>query len=303
VLPTIAAPESFPVLPESSRFHKSLSEHAHLVEFVLRAAKAVFANVAIVTLSMSPWVPFSASRYLPGVDIDELLSELNIPVYYSRGHYDEMCKKMSDSVKRWRVELLPSGSGSVGLKLRKQENGGYEVIKVSEQGLVATWNQANPSNAICMGDVIFDINGKSRSIEIEFRNCMTTRQPAILSLARQTSDCNPHIEAKRIDMAKCLQKFYGGMKDASWNVVSVGDSMAEHEALKQVLSQVPNAQSNPLCKTVHLLDKPAVEQLSNELRVLLVWLPRILQFDQAFDLDMHKLHELETDLLAKAAKS
>lgn len=296
VLPSISGGETFPQLPKSSPFYKPLAELAHLVEYVLRAARAL-ARVAIVTLSMSPWVPFSAIRYLPGLDIEELLLELDIPVYYSRGSYDRICQSINDSVKYWKV-TLPSGPGSVGLKLRRLENDSYEVTGVGEQGLVATWNREHPADSICKGDVVFDVNGVNRSLEVEFRSCVLTGKSAVLQMGRQSSTIDPHKEAKRIDMAKCLKTFYGSLPNASWNVVSVGDSMAEHQALKEVLSEAEGTK----CKTVHLLDKPKLDQLSNQLRVFLVWLPRILQHEKAFDLDMDRLGDLEKDLLARTQK-
>merc|ERR1712070_941592 len=107
-------------------------------EFVLRKALTL-ARVAIVTLSMAPWVPFSASRYLPGIDIEELLAELDIPVYYSRKAYDAIVNQLKDQVQRWTVELQPSKSSAVGLMLRRKDNGTCEVLEVGSDGLVAAW--------------------------------------------------------------------------------------------------------------------------------------------------------------------
>jgi len=69
----------------SSRFYAEMCMHAAAIESVLRAASEV-AYVAIVTLAQRPWVNTSAARFLPGLCVEELLKELNIPVYYASEH-------------------------------------------------------------------------------------------------------------------------------------------------------------------------------------------------------------------------
>merc|ERR1719422_2065430 len=41
-------------------------------------------EVGIVTLGRDPWVKQSASQFLPDLDLEALLHELNIPVVYAR---------------------------------------------------------------------------------------------------------------------------------------------------------------------------------------------------------------------------
>lgn len=64
-----------------------LRRHAAQVELVLRAARSV-AHVSIVTLSKRGWVPKSAGLYLPGLDIQALLRELDVTVYYAQEDSD-----------------------------------------------------------------------------------------------------------------------------------------------------------------------------------------------------------------------
>lgn len=72
-------------LPAESPFREPLAAHASAVRAVLTVARAV-AQVAIVTLAMRPWVLNSAERFLPGLDLPELLLRLGIPVLYAREH-------------------------------------------------------------------------------------------------------------------------------------------------------------------------------------------------------------------------
>lgn len=72
-------------LPEDSPHFESLAAHAQLVSETLQIA-ASFGTVAIVTLAARPWVDNSAEWFLPGVDLPEVLLNLDIPVFYAREH-------------------------------------------------------------------------------------------------------------------------------------------------------------------------------------------------------------------------
>lgn len=58
---------------------------AGIVRDVLRAARAV-GRVAIVTLAERPWVPQSAAMLMPELELETLLYELDISVYYATEH-------------------------------------------------------------------------------------------------------------------------------------------------------------------------------------------------------------------------
>jgi len=66
-------------------YRADLKTHAQLVRKVLTSTSKV-AQVAIVTLAQRPWVQTSSSKFLPDLEIEALLAELNIPVYYAREH-------------------------------------------------------------------------------------------------------------------------------------------------------------------------------------------------------------------------
>ena len=68
-----------------SPIYGPLCAHAGLVAATLRAARAI-GKVAIVTLAQRGWVHDSAARFLPGLDLQVLLDELDIPVYYAFEH-------------------------------------------------------------------------------------------------------------------------------------------------------------------------------------------------------------------------
>lgn len=196
VLPTLA--NSNPreaVLPRDSAFYETLAAHAGAVRAVLTVARAV-ARVAIVTLAMRPWVLTSSDRFLPGLDLSELLSRLEIPVYYAREH-----------VKRPDACLA-------------QVEEGVDVFTV----------------------------------------------------------------AKRATMLKCLRKLYG-RRCARMNVLSVGDSAAEKDAIKEVIWAACENDA-ALCKTVKFIYQPTLQQLGDQLQLLVMWIRRMAWHGEDFDLSM-----------------
>merc|ERR1719343_1684796 len=78
-----------------SRSYQLLREHAQRIRHTLRAARKV-ARVAIVTLAARPWIDVSAKRCLPGADLGNLLSELEIPVLYAREYMPHYYERQDD---------------------------------------------------------------------------------------------------------------------------------------------------------------------------------------------------------------
>lgn len=94
---------------------------------------------------------------------------------------------------------------------------------------------------------------------------------------------NMLVVAKRNAMVKCLgrlRKKYG--REAS-NIIAIGDSVFEHEALKEV---VWARDGHNLCKSVLLMDKPPVEMLSNELKLLCSSIGKMTRFQDDFYFNM-----------------
>lgn len=95
-------------VPPDSPFYEPLRRHAELVAEVLRSARAA-GRVAVVTLSMRPWVHTSASQFLPGLDLQELLEELDIPIFYAFEHVHRSLVRIARS-KEAAVEMFRSGT-------------------------------------------------------------------------------------------------------------------------------------------------------------------------------------------------
>eukprot|EP00440_Ansanella_granifera_P075111 gb/GFBE01081513.1/.p1 GENE.gb/GFBE01081513.1/~~gb/GFBE01081513.1/.p1 ORF type:complete len:521 (+),score=110.75 gb/GFBE01081513.1/:1-1563(+) len=296
VLPSLPEEERHGELPDSSPHAAPLAAHAHLVGFLLRAARRS-ARVAIVSNSLSPWVEASGARYLPGLDLEALLQELEVPVYYARRHVPNI--PVNYKVQRWKVFIDRSSGGRIGVDIVPESDGTLTVARIEEGGLMDAWNQAHPSEEVLPGDHFGEVNGLKTNLAMECRK----PQKLHISMFRAVPDRDPYVEAKRIDMATCLDKFYGrGHSGWKQNVLSIGDATTEQQAIKEVLQNRPlkpcwkQESPKPFCKTVNLIDRPSLEQLSNELRILLVWLSRMVEYDKDFDLWMDGLDDLEAKL-------
>lgn len=96
---------------------------------------------------------------------------------------------------------------------------------------------------------------------------------------------------KRAAMSKCLRDICGNSQ-VQLNVVSIGDSWTEQNAIKDVLWS-PRPEHLPkgehLCKTVKLLEGPTLQQLGDQLRVLGPWLSDIVEHRGDIDLDQKLL--------------
>jgi len=258
------------------------------VGFLLRTARRT-ARVAIVSNSLSPWVQASAARYLPGLDLEALLQELDVPVYYSRTHLPTI--PVTYKVNKWDVHLDRRNGGRIGVDIIREFDGSLAVARIEDGGLMHAWNKSHPTEEVQPGDRFAEVNGNTDSLAAECRKLQELK----ITVYRAVPDRDPYVEAKRIDMQACLEKFYGRHPEWRQNVLCIGDACTEQQAIKEVLANVPKVQA-PLCKTVNLIDTPTVEQLSNELRILLVWLNNMVQYHKDFDLFMDQLDDLEAEL-------
>lgn len=189
-------------------FYGALIAHAELVREVLAAA-ASESQVCIVTLSARPWVHQSADAYLPGLNIEQLLEELDIPIYYA-------------------CEYLPPPS-----------------------------EMPRPNGEECLSTLCK-------------RNAMT--------------EC-----LMRLQLPPGAVSGAGAAAVAAHDtrpaVMSVGDSVAEQQALKDVCSKGGHFAAQRLtCKTVKLIDKPTLVELGDELRFLTRHMPKLTSQCQDFDL-------------------
>jgi len=93
-------------------------------------------------------------------------------------------------------------------------------------------------------------------------------------------------------MEAVITRFYSRTKRRSWkNIISIGDSIVERDALVEVTfthSQCDkHGQEKPLrCKTVKLEDEPDLAQLTEELQVLQNWIKPLGFYDGTLSIDL-----------------
>lgn len=207
VLPKLGSLAKETGLPPDSQYFDTLAAHARMLRAVLTIARTV-AQVAIVTLAVRPWVSTSSDRWLPGLNVTDLLKRLGIPIYYAR-----------ENIKQ-------------GDACRAHIEEGVDIFTV----------------------------------------------------------------AKRATMMKCLRKLYGRRSltpAARMNVISIGDSLAEKDALKEVLWASCESQRDsqgkiitPLCKTVKFVLHPSAALLGDELQLVAMWLRKMAIHTEDFDVSM-----------------
>jgi len=107
----------------------------------------------------------------------------------------------------------------------------------------------------------------------------------------------PPSMSKRLAMEDFLSTV-GLPKGARYNLLSVGDSMAEREAARQATASIAKRASKslnpaPLCKTVKFQTDPSLKMLSWELRGLLIHLKQAVELDSDLDLIFEQQDSIE----------
>jgi hypothetical protein len=97
---------------------------------------------------------------------------------------------------------------------------------------------------------------------------------------------NPYAVAKRCAMSRCLRRLYPRECSARWNVICIGDSINEQDAIKDLLWCNETAGKLPLCKTIKFMEDPTAQQLMNQLHVTLAVLEKIVNHSSDLDLSM-----------------
>jgi hypothetical protein len=144
-------------IPPSSRLYKDLERHAELVEAVLTSARSA-GRVAIVTLARRPWVLTSSRRYLPGLEFEELLLQLDIPVFYAQEYTGWLMWWFTDYFHRADVLVDGKRNAIMGC-LRQLHTAGCEV-----RGLVS------------VGDSVIEQRAAAEAVKVWTAAGMTPQQ-------------------------------------------------------------------------------------------------------------------------------
>jgi len=102
---------------------------------------------------------------------------------------------------------------------------------------------------------------------------------------------------KEVAFEQEISGFYSRYAHQSWkNVISVGDSIFERDALRKVILHRPNSKKKCHTKTLKLFDDPEIEELIAQVRVVHDVLGMMVQYDGELDIEID-----EEDLQAGAS--
>lgn len=95
-------------------------------------------------------------------------------------------------------------------------------------------------------------------------------------------------EAIEQEVARCYSQYEG----QSWkNVISIGDSDFEREGTKEMIKRwckknAKTAVQLPRTKTLKFLDDPTVDEIADQLKLVISWLPDIIKRDEGLNIDL-----------------
>lgn len=139
-----------------------------------------------------------------------------------------------------------------------------------------------------------DITALLKELEIPVvyaRECLKRHR---LSMAQEEEGVDVCVAMKCSAMDKLLTHIYG--KRPWKNIISIGDSLVERDAVKDVIwNWAQKVGVDACCKTAKLMNEPSVEQLTAELLLVSSWLQKMVRHEEDFDIDMD--HSDETMLM------
>lgn len=144
--------------------------------------------------------------------------------------------------------------------------------------------------ALKMGKVMIVTNAMEPWVETSCRNFM----PDLLPLVEKI----PVIYArwKEVAFGTEIAGFYSQYERQSWkNVVSIGDSIFERDAVRQVVLNRPSAQKKCRTKTAKLLDEPDIFELIAQVKVIHDALGMMVMYDGHLDIEIDE-SDLEVEL-------
>jgi len=114
-------------------------------------------------------------------------------------------------------------------------------------------------------------------------------------LAMQVDELAPQ-RWKELVFEQEITGFYSRYQHQSWkNVISIGDSIFERDAVRRVVCNRPNAKKQCRTKTAKLLDEPEVDELIAQVRVIHDALTLMVQYDGNLDIEIDE-EDLKLDL-------
>eukprot|EP00928_Gymnodinium_smaydae_P005519 TRINITY_DN11879_c0_g2_i2.p1 TRINITY_DN11879_c0_g2~~TRINITY_DN11879_c0_g2_i2.p1 ORF type:complete len:388 (+),score=74.35 TRINITY_DN11879_c0_g2_i2:71-1234(+) len=106
-------------------------------------------------------------------------------------------------------------------------------------------------------------------------------------IADEEDGVNMMVVAKQFAMTKCLNKIRGNRDWKHANVISIGDSIYDHEACRECMFS--HGHEGNVCKTVKLLDDPTLKALDLQLKKLKLCLPSLVANGDDVDFELESV--------------
>lgn len=101
---------------------------------------------------------------------------------------------------------------------------------------------------------------------------------------------------KEVAFEQEISSFYSRYSRQSWkNVISIGDSIFERDAVRRVVLDRPCSQKKCRTKTAKLLDEPTIRELIIQVRMIYESLSMMVQYDDSLDIEIDE-DDLRFDL-------
>lgn len=118
---------------------------------------------------------------------------------------------------------------------------------------------------------------------------------ARLAMQAQADEMAPQ-KWKELAFELEISGFYSRYAHQSWkNVISIGDSIFERDAVRRVVLNRPSAKKKCRTKTAKLLDEPEIDELIAQVRVIHDALGLMVQYDGNLDIEIDE-EDLKLDL-------
>jgi len=156
-----------------------------------------------------------------------------------------------------------------------------------------------------LGQVVLVTNARRPWVDTSCKNFMPAVQAHLKGIEiiyamellaeneRADFACNPGLltESKARAMKAAVSQFYSAYPNQRWkNIISIGDALYEHDAIRQVARDRPSTRGlKPAkkcrTKTVKLIEGPTLMGLNVQLNIIESWLQKLIQSDDDVDID------------------
>mmetsp|Transcript_41922 Transcript_41922/g.118537 ORF Transcript_41922/g.118537 Transcript_41922/m.118537 type:complete len:327 (-) Transcript_41922:91-1071(-) len=147
-----------------------------------------------------------------------------------------------------------------------------------------------------LGKVIIVTNAKRPWVSISCNNFLPALKDTVksipviyaLELVKSQGKSNRSLltETKACAMRAAVTEFYSRYPRQSWkNILSVGDALFEHDAIRQVVAERPKKEGCRT-KTIKTIENPTVAGMIVQLSLVNNWMHTIVQTDGDLDIDL-----------------